>query len=237
MDSPVPDLAGQLQVTLDAFDAEGIQPTAAEIVWLANLRRKCDRRGDGGVTWAMGAPLRYGGETFYPLHRLAESWWRRANDLLAEVRDDQIKIYLYAHTKSAPHDASLRLLMIPDEIRTTIREWYDQTAIHDGQLNELVDRLRELNSDSDDVPDPYPKPKRKNETTTPDDAPEFVGMMCKAFPGVTPEFWLTDISAADARKMFSGVIHEGPWATHPERTAAIENYLRAVKWVWKNHGV
>ena len=235
MESPVPDLAPQLQATLDAFDVEGIQPTPAEIVWLSRLRLKCDRRSDGSVPWIIGAPLPYGGELFYPLHRLAESWFVRSNELLSEVKDDQIKVYLYAHAKSAPGDVSLRSLMLAEDIRAAIRIWFDGLAIHENQISELCDRLRELDGETESVSDPYAKPKWQ-EPSQPDNMPEFVSMMCSAFPGVTPEYWLTEISSEASRKMFAGATHDGPWATHPERTAAIENYLRAVKWVWKNHG-
>ena len=58
--------------------------------------------------------------------------------------------------------------------------------------------------------------------------------MCKAFPGVSPEYWLTGISANDARDMLLDVADEN-FATSTDRTEAIKNFLKAIKWIWVKH--
>ena len=71
--------------------------------------------------------------------------------------------------------------------------------------------------------------------TQPDNGSQFAAIMCKAFPGCAPEFWLTGISSGDCRKMLESVASDGPFATSPERTRAIANYLKAVKTLWRKY--
>ena len=234
MTAPVPDLSPKLAATLDAFRAEGITLSPAEVVWLATLRARCDGKGEGGVPWVMGSPLDYAGVQWWPLHRLAEAWWLRANTLLSEVAEDQIAVYLFAHAHSAPGDRSLRMLTNAAAIRKAARTWFRDLPLHDGQVVELCNRLRELDGDGDGVPDPDAKPVE----TAPgrDDTHGFLAVMCKAFPGVPPEYWMSEIPAHDARKILFGASSDGGWATSPERTEAQKNYLKAVKWLWRTHG-
>ena len=231
-----PELPPKLAATLDAFESEGIQPTAKEIVALADLRRKCDGKNDGSVPWIMGAPLDYAGVTWWPLHRLAESWWLRANELLAGNIEDQVYVYLYAHAFSAAGDRSLRMLTGTDSIRQAVRAWYNDLALHEDQVIELTNRLRELDGDTDNVPDPDAKPVIISEPRT-DDGTGFVATMCKAFPGVSPEYWNTEIAAKDARSMLDVASEGGDFATSSDRSEAIGNYLKAVKWIRKAHNV
>tara|TARA_Y100000310_G_scaffold314264_1_gene363464 strand:+ start:951 stop:1667 length:717 start_codon:yes stop_codon:yes gene_type:complete len=221
---------------LSDLRSEGITPDDAEVIWLADLRRKVDRSPDGSIAWVMGAPIEYGGETWFPLHRLAESWYSRAFNLLTGNPNQQIWSYLLAHARSAEGDTSLRTLMTVPSIVETLTDWSASLAIHDEQLGELGDRLRELDGDSDIVPPPETDGAPLEEVH--DDLPGFVAAMCRAYPGVSPEFWLTGCPAHTARQMLQNAASgSGSWALSAERAEAIENFLKGIKWVWKNHGV
>lgn len=234
--SPCPELSPRLAETLDAFCQSGITPTHAEIVWLADLRRACDRPHDGSVPWVMGAPVRFSGIDFYPMHRLAESWFMRAMALTDDPRL-QTAIYFYAHAHSAPGDRTLQGVMTADDITSRVASWYDEQPIHNNieQLTELASRLSEIDGDSNSVPDPSAV-KRDDGHASTDDLPQFVALACRAFPGILPSFWMTDLPAHEIRSMIASVSTGGDaWATSHHRTAAIANYLKAVKWVWRAH--
>ncbi len=234
--APIPDLPPKLAATLDAFRAEGIELPASAVVWLARLRDRCDGRGDGGVPWVMGAPVVYGGVPFWPLHLLAESWWLRAHDAMVGTPHDGVAVYLYAHAHAAPGDASLRMLMDVGKIRRVTAEWYKALPIHAGQIEELCKRIDALDGNTTAVADPNSKgegsapPERRGTTRA------FVAILCKAFPGLSPEYWLTGISAHDARGMLAEASSGGEWATSPERTEAQKDYLKAVRWLWLEYG-
>ncbi len=83
MPSPVPELAPKLAEVLMIFRESDVCPTDEEIVWLAELRRPCGHPSDGSVPWVMGAPLSFSGVKWYPMHRLAESWFVRSMAILA----------------------------------------------------------------------------------------------------------------------------------------------------------
>ena len=217
------------------FREAGIELTAAEIVWLANLRRACDDPHDGSVPWVMGAPVEFSGVKFWPLHRLAESWYVRAMQIVGP--DDRLQggVYLYAHAHSAPGDKHLRDLTSYDAIKTAILEWLDTVPLHTNvaQLEALCRRLSVLDGDDDAVPDPEPKPRHE---PVYDNLPRFVSVACRAFSGVSPDFWLTEMPAAAVRSMISDACGDGDgWATSETRRAAIANWLRAIKWIWKLH--
>ena len=234
MASPVPELAPRVAEVLDALSASGITPTAAEIVWLAKLREPCDRPTGGGIPPLSGAPLQYGGVTFWPMHRLAETWFLRAYKLLDGVNADQVAAFLYAHAHSAPGDASLRMVVTLDAIRTALREWMDGVAIHNEELPEICDELRRINRQRDTVPDVDQRPTDDDDSIG--DVPQFVAAMCKVFPGVSPDYWMTGIAGCDARDMMQSAVSGGcNFATSADRTEAQRNFLRAVKWVWRNH--
>lgn len=227
-----PSLSPKLLAALDAFRAGGVSPTDEEIVWLAMLRNKCDKVSDGSIPWVMGAPVSYGGVDWYSLHRLAESWWLRSFKLLAGNQRDQVLVYIFAHAHSKPGDTTLRGLMGSQQISEAVNAWADDLAIHDDQLDELCDRLGVLDGNSENIPDPAAKPEESSDCV---DAPQtFAGIMCKAFPGVSPEYWLTGIAANDARIMLCDASSEN-FAESAQRTEAIQNFLKAVKWVWLNH--
>ena len=233
MASVVPALSPRLQDTLAAFAAGGVSLSPDEIVWLATLRRPCDHPADGSIPWVMGAPVDYAGVKWYPLHRLAESWWVRANDLLADDQHMQVALYLYAHAFSGTGDKRLLNTMTRAGIRKAVSEWFANLPIQDAQIVPLCDRLRELDGEDDCVPAIDPKPSTGERAT--DDLPAFVSIMCKAFPGVSPEYWLTECSASEARGMLDKVSSDDNFATSMQRSNAIRNYLTAVKWLWRIH--
>ena len=236
MASPVPELAPRLAEALIAFRESGVCSTDAEIVWLAELRWPCDHPRDGSVPWVMGSPLSFSGVNWYPMHRLAESWFVRAMAILAGDEHLQTAAYLYAHAASAPGDRSLQGLMTESAIRAFLSDWLDSQPIHSDadQMAALCDSFRELDGEDGSVPDPDAKPTAPEPIQ--DDLPQFVATICQAFPGVLPSFWLTELPAHEIRAMLAKV-NEGSdnFATSPSRTTAIGNWLKAVKWVWKNH--
>ena len=236
MASAVPELSQRLQDTLAAFAAEGVTLAPSEIVWLAELRRPCDHPSDGSIPWIMGAPLKYGGETFWPLHELASCWFSRAYKVVEWSDVGGVACYLYAHTRSAPGDISLRFLTQSEDIRTTVLDWYENAAIHERQLEVLTAELRRLDGNDSCVPDPDEKNDGAARDYPHDNGAQFAAIMCKAFPGATPEYWLTEISSGDARKMLEKIADDAPFATSPERTRAIANYLKAVKTLWGQYG-
>ena len=234
MASVVPDLSPRLQDTLAAFAASGVVLSPAEIVWLAELRRPCDKPSDGSIPWVMGAPIRDSGETFWPLHELASNWFSRAYKIVSWSDVGGIACYLFAHTRSAPGDKSLRLLSGSEEIRTTVLDWYEQSGIHQGQLAVLSGALNRLNGVDNDVPNPDATPTQDDSAPV-DNSARFAAAMCHAFPGSTPEYWLTEIPSTVAVKMLAEASGSGQFATSPERTRAISNYLTAVKTLWRMH--
>lgn len=230
MEAPI--LHPRLSATLEAFRVAGVDPSDAEIAWLVTLRRPCDNPADGSVPWVMGAPLNYGGVDWFPMHRLADSWFGRAFKLLDGNEHDQILVFLFAHARSAPGDATLRGIMGADLIAATVREWFNDLPIHDEQLDALVDRLQVLNGDAVQIPDPDRKPEK--ETQAEDKSAQFAALMCKAFPACGPEYWLSGIGSHDAESMLDNVNAEN-FADSAKRTEAIANYLKAVKWIWSAH--
>lgn len=229
-----PSLSPKLTSALEAFRAGGVSLTDEEIVWLASLRQKCDKESDGSVPWVVGAPLSFCGVEWYSLHKLAETWWLRAFSLLAGNDSDQVAVFMFAHAHSKPGDDTLRGLMDVGSIKDAVRVWSDKLPIHEAQLNELCDRLTELDGGVDTVPDPEDRDKDKDPAPLVDDSCQFSATMCKAFPGVSPEYWLTGISANDARDMLLDVADEN-FATSTDRTEAIKNFLKAIKWIWVKH--
>ena len=234
MASPVPDLAPKLADALQVFRDSGIEPTAAEIVWLADLRRACDRPHDGSVPWVMGSPVEYGGVKFYPLHRLAESWFVRS---MAIAGDDELKgaIYLFAHAHSGVGDVTVRDLSTMADLERVVRPWFEALPIHEEQAEALCEVLARIDGGGENVPDPD-----KADEQAPDheqaSMTQFVSLAMRAFPGVAPSFWLTDMPSAAVREMMCDVSSDGSgWAVSAQRTQAITNWLRAVKWVWRNH--
>ena len=234
MDSPVPALAPHLAKALAALREGGVNPTDAEIVWLGRLRHKCDNPDDGSIPWVMGAPIEYGGVAFYPVHRLAESWFLRAFKLFDGDDEMQIAAFLFAHAHSGIGDTTVRKYVTAGAIRDTLVEWWDELPIHGEQVPVLCEALRKLDGEGESVPDADEKTECAHIACT-SSVPTSIAALCKAFPGVSPEYWLTDISSADSMEMLVSVGSGGSWAESYERRTAVANWLKAVKWVWRNH--
>ena len=235
MDNPVPDLAPRLAKALAAFRESGVEPTDAELVWLASLRAKCDNPTDGSVPWVMGAPLEYGGIKWHPMHRLAESWFLRAFKLFDGDDILQISAFLFAHAHSGIGDKTVREYMSDESMRAKLNDWRDGLAIQDDQIPELCETLRGMDGQGEFVPDLTDGKVEDIEPMAPSSVPQNVAALCKAFPGVSPEFWLTDISSNDSMLMLATACNESGWAESPLRRAAVANWLKAIKWVWRNH--
>ena len=227
-----PGIHPKLTAALDAFRAAGVQPTDEEIIWLALLRQKCDRPSDGSLAWPMGAPLKAAGENWWQMHRPAEIWFDRAFKAFEGSQRGQVLAFMFAHAHSQSGDKTVNDLTAGDDIRAAVTAWAEAVAIHDSDLEALCDRLTTLDGDGDSVPDPAKKDEPS--ATQQDTAATFAAMMCKAFPGASPDFWLYEIGAGDARAMLAGVGSED-FSESFERTEAIRNFLKAIKWIWKNH--
>jgi len=236
MKSPVPELSPPLARALAAFREAGVELTAAEIVWLALLRRPCDHPIDGSLPWLIGAPFNYAGVTWYPTHQLAELWFIRVKKLLTESDSPDLAhttAFLFAHAHSAPGDVTVRSLNTLEEIEGRCMEWFNGLPLHVGQVLPLVNRLRELDRNTTSVPDGSDSDHSDEVLTNQSSG---VAVMMKAFPGTTPEFWLTEVAACDARAYVHAVGEQSKdFATSEGRRKAIENYLKAIKWVWSNH--
>lgn len=232
MQSPVPELHPKLRATLDALAADGITPTDAELIWLGRLRWACDHQESGEPT-VPGSPIEYCGVRFWQLHNLAESWGVKWYRRLEGYGVAQVLVYPFAHTRSRPGDASLRELIAEKEVVDTVMQWWESVPIPRDALVDMIERLRALDGQEETVADP--------DKAEPTDEPQGtcalsgVAMLCKAFEGTTPEFWLTDIGAHDARTIMAHTGESGGFATSHARTVAISNYLNAVKWIRKAH--
>jgi len=229
MQSPVPEIAPHLAATLAALRADGIEPSDAEVVWLARLRWACDHPEDGSIPWIMGAAVSYAGEQFWPLHHLAEVWWMRAHKLLAGHETARLAAYLFAHVRSAVGDVSLRGITTRPDIERVAVEWWDAQAIHEQQIDPLMARLMEIDGDSKQVvPDPR---GTVEEADTHSDGTSFVAIMSKAFPGMSAEYWMAGISASAARAMLIQQASNSVWANSAAFHLAVGSYLNAVKWI------
>lgn len=224
--NPVPDLHPNLESTLAALRADGINPTDAEVVWLARLRWPCDHPRHG-VKELVGAPVEIGGDTFWPLHRLAEYWFVAAGEILGDEGTRKTDAYLFAHTRSAPGDRSLLLITGEDAIAQTVHDWRAGLALHDENVPDLVRLLRHIDGYADEAA-PRPATEEPGEL-------DGIGTLCKMFPGTTPDYWRSGISIAETEALFESTSKQA-WAESSKRTAAIENYLLAVKQVRANHG-
>jgi hypothetical protein len=227
-----PGIHPKLKAALEAFRAAGVQPSDEEIIWLAQLRQKCDRPSDGSLAWPMGAPLKAAGENWWQMHRSAEIWFDRAFKAFEGSQRGQVLAFMFAHAHSAPGDKTVLDLMAAPDARAAVTAWGDRLALHDNGFDALCDRLAALDGDGDSVPDPAKKDDDSGAQQ--DTVATWAAMMCKAFPGARPDYWLTEIGASDARAMLAGVGSED-FAESFERTEAIRNFLKAIKWIWKNH--
>jgi hypothetical protein len=176
----------------------------------------------------VGAPVNLCGETFWPLHRLAEWWFVRAGTMLGDEGMWRTDCYLFAHTRSEPGDRSLLLVNSEAEIRATVAEWRLTLALHDENVADLIRLLRHMDGYVDDAP---PVDKKRNE---PSNELDGIAQLCRTFQGTTPEYWRAGISIAETEALLAGAASD-QWAESHCRTKAIETFLRGVKWVRANH--
>jgi hypothetical protein len=231
-DSPIPALHPRLAEALATFRRCGINPTDAEIAWLAIVRRDCDRMRDGTIPWVSGAPLDYAGVAWYPLHRLAGVWYARAYALLEGDTSAQVAALLYAHAHSGPGDASLRKLVTEAQIRGVVLPWLDALPIHAEQIGELCDQLRALEDRRVSVPD-----EKADDAEMPADGhTRQTAVLMQAYPGLPAEYWDTGLSAHEVDVMLELAIERASGERTPRAYAkAVQSWLRAVRWVWIAH--
>jgi hypothetical protein len=227
MENPVPSLHPTLAAAIEALRSDGINPTDAEVVWLARLRWPCDHPAGGGLPDLAGAPVNVCGESFWPLHRLAERWFVRAGEMLGEDGNWRTDCYLFAHTRSAPGDRSLLLVNSEDEIRATVADWRLSLPLHDENIADLVRLLRHVDGYVDEAP-------RTDEKREPVGELDGIAQLCRMFQGTTPDYWRAGISIAETEALLESANSES-WAVSDKRTEAIESFLRGVKWVRENH--
>jgi len=229
-----PALAPKVTEALDNLRASGIFPTDAEVGWLIRLRVPCDTPDDGSLQLPMGSPLNLSGVDFWPLHRLGSAWFRRVYQLLDGYPVMRVWSYLYAHAQSNPGNVALRNLTSLDALRVELTAWADSIPVHDLVLDVLCDELSRIDGDIDCVPNPDALVKRASPTGGNSDQ-TFCAAMCKAFPGVPPEYWLTGISEHDAMQMLESAGDHGCFATSTDRKAHVRNFLNAIKQIRDNH--
>ena len=213
----------------------GVPPTLAEVVWLADLCRAAHTPPGRESYQDPAAPLRFAGVEFWPLHMLAQGWFVRWFAAFEGQPEIQTGVYLFAHTRSRPGDASLRELGDMDAVADAVAGWMRDLPIPEADLPDLAERLRRMSA-SDDVP---PVPKGGAEIDQADAAgatpEERAAMLCGVFQGTSPEYWLTGCSERQAVTMaaakVAGENGGGCWANSPERTRRIASYMNAVKWV------
>jgi len=229
--SPCPQLAPQVQATIEALRADGIEPTPAEVVWLARLREPCDKvRADGDLPPLFNAPVVLAGVRFWPLHPLAGMWFRRAWALVGDEGSWRTWAYMFAHIYSAPGDWTLQTMTEREAILTAVGEWRGNAPIHEEHDADIVAFLRLFDGYEDSVPDPAEKPKPHQAASS---APGVSGL-CKRFPGTTPDYWIAGISEKEIDELMRQG-DAGDFATSAARDAAIKRYLTAVKWVRLAH--
>ena len=224
----VPDLHPKLAETLAALRAAGVQPTDAEIVWLGRLREPCDNPESHAVRHVIGAPLIYCGISFWPLHWLAEDWWKLMYVYLERRPLLRQHAYIFAHLFSAPGDVRLRDWN-GETALDLVRAWVRKSPIHKRQLPELFDSLMVLDEYKDEPDGLSDKPNAAEPKIN--SAHGSLAALCRAFPGTTPDYWYAGISKADAEEIEGGYAAEGEWATSPTREAAIRRYMRAVQFI------
>lgn len=227
----VPALAPKVQDAIDALRADGVTLTDADVVWLSRLRAACDAPEPRRVRVMMSAPLQYAGVTWWPLHRLADEWWRAAYVQLEHFPDLRTDAFLMAHQFSAPGDSTL-LQWTGDMVPHALVEWRVRIPLHDDQVLPLIQTLKEMDGLSDVVPCPS-----DGNPTDMDHARSTTGIMalCRAFPGTTPDYWDTHATLSMIDDVQSAFASKEGWANSDERTESIKRWLSAVRWL-RNRG-
>ena len=235
MDAPA--ITERLTDALAALRAAGAPPTDAQIVWLGKLAERVQHPDIGYVAWVAGAPIESGGAVFWPMTLLAEAWYFR---WYPEFRDDELvlALYAYAHIKSGPGNRELlRLTADRQTVREALRQWSDSCALPELQLVEVCERLQAVNAGESTIPNPDKASEDKPEHY---DHREHLALLCKAFPGSAPDYWLCGVSKTVTDGMLRAIesAERAPGAApDPDdpRMRAIHNFRQAVKWVLHNH--
>jgi hypothetical protein len=223
----------KLKQALLAFEEAGIKLSAEEIAWLAVLRHKCDE--EENSEWIEDAPLVVNDVKFYPLHRLAMRWLLHIYPQM-KLPHLQVACYLFAHIHSAPGDETLRNLFQYSNALKAICDWYASASFTNEQMLQIVQRLRVIDCDVEVIPDP--DAKNFGETSdVPHATHRITYLLCSCYPGVPPDFWDTRISEKRAMELLRVALNkkDDEFATSQKRKIAIENWLKALRWIWKLH--
>lgn len=226
-----PQLPAKLADSLDLIRSCGVDPTDAEIVWLAELRRRCDNPPGRETVQSCSAPIEFCGVKFWPLHLMAEAWfsdWFRAfedEDLI------QCGVYLYAHAQSEPGNKTLRDVASFDQVRRVVLDWLASTPIHKPDFGAIMDACYRMDN-GDELTVDNPDLPKAAEQSIPQTVEEKAANLCRMFEGTTPSYWLTEVSRSEATRMAAAVSIEGgstEWHKSPLRAKRIASYLAAVK--------
>ena len=221
----LPPLPPQVRRSLELLRTEGVEVTAEEGAWLAELWRRATDPCAGFSPFLPGAPVVIGSLVLWPLHALALDWWVRIADLLPDQSTDA---YIFAHTRSKPFDDSLLMLTNPAAASAAVGEWRVKLALHDAVIPDLMHMLRMLNGDDMAVEATPDEPKQES---VPNPLANICALYCQLFPSTTPEYWKTGISAAESKALLAAKTDEPEWNKSERMHQAEVNYLRAVKWL------
>jgi hypothetical protein len=228
-----PAISSRLSAALNGLKTVGVEPSRDEMAWLAVLCEKADRPIEYGIPPVAGGSHDYGGETFWPLHRLAVHWYSRWYGLLEGDDDDQALSLAFASSRSAVGDTSLLRLNTIKTVREALTEWGDNLAIPSPQITPLLNRIQEISGIPVQVANPTPPKTQETKTYIYAD----VVNLCQYFPGTTPEYWRSGISFADSAQILDAVQHnEGTNDIANEKHPAIASVQNAVKWILHWHG-
>lgn len=211
--------------------ARGIEPTIDEMVWLARLAELAHTPPGRVTVEDVAAPVKFAGETFWPLHMLAQRWFVQWFEAFEGQDEMRAGVYLYAHTKSKPGDKSLRELSDMDEVARVVSEWLNNAAFRSDQLVDLQAALQRMADDEQDIPAPDEKSEQRGATQE-----DRISSLCSAFEGTTPEFWESEICERQAMMVVASRIAQengGAWANSPLRARRMANYMNAIKWIVK----
>jgi hypothetical protein len=225
-----PQLSGKLSDSLDLIRSCGVEPTDAEIVWLAELRRRCDTPPGRESVSSCSSPVDVYGVRLWPLHLMAEAWFV---DWFEAFEDDDLLrsgVYLFAHVHSKPGDRTLMEYGGYDAVKARVTEWLVSLPVPQRDLPKIMEACYALDAGNEiEVENPD---KAKQADPIPRSIEERAAELCKAFPGTTPSYWLADVSKVEIMRMAvvcSADGATGEWAKSPLRIRRIASYLSAVK--------
>lgn len=221
----LPPLPPQVRRSLELLRTEGVEVTAEEGAWLAELWRRATDPCAGFSPFLPGAPVVLGSLALWPLHALALDWWVRIAESLPDQATD---CYIFAHTRSKPFDDSLLKLADPVAASVAVGAWRVTLAMHDDVIPDLMHMLRLFNGDDMAVEATPDEPKQEGQ---PNALANICTLYCQLFPSTTPEYWKTGISAAESKALLAAKTDDAEWSKSERMRQANINYLRAVKWL------